>query len=86
MKELAEEIVDSNVLKGISGPDAKREAILEACDCLDASNVAMAVEALKKFINAVEAQQGDNDEIPQKEEAEDWIAAARGLIHLLTAG
>ncbi|HUV66119.1 MAG TPA: hypothetical protein VMW24_19660 [Sedimentisphaerales bacterium] len=86
LKELAEEIIDSNSQKGISdSSDARRDAILEACDYLDADNAVMAVEALKKFINSVEAQQGDSDEILQKEEAEDLIAAAREIIHLLTA-
>jgi len=86
LKELAEEITDANMNKGTSdGSDAKREAILKACDYFDANNAEMAVEALKRFISAVEAQRGANDEILQKEEAEDLIAAARGIIHLLAA-
>jgi hypothetical protein len=86
LKELAEEITDANMHKGTSdGPDAKREAILKACDCLDANNAEMAVEALKRFISAVEAQQGSNGEILQKDEAKDLMAAAQGIIHLLAA-
>ena len=87
LRELADEIVDSNSRKSVSdSPDARREAIQEACDYLNADNSAMAVEALKKFINAVEANRGSNGNILHKEEAEDWIGAAREVIYLLTAG
>jgi hypothetical protein len=87
LKELAEEIADGNIHKGTSdGPDAKTEAILKACDYLDANNAEMAVEALRRFIGAVEAQRRANDDIVQKEEAKDLIAAAQGIIHLLAAG
>jgi len=86
LRELAEEIVDSNSRESVAdSPDARREAIQEACDYLDADNAAMAVEALKKFINEVEAQQSNNGNILHKEEADDWIGAAREVIYLLTA-
>jgi len=84
IEELAEEVVDLNLQKGFSnGPDAKRKAIVEARGYLDADNASMAVEALKRFIDSVEAEHAENDETLHKEDAEDVIAAARGIIELL---
>ncbi|MFH1719870.1 MAG: hypothetical protein ABIF19_21160, partial [Planctomycetota bacterium] len=86
LRELAEQVVDLNVQMGISDtPDAKKEAILHACDYLDADNAVMAVDALKRFVNSVQAQQSDNGEILQKQEAEYLIAAARDIIDLIDA-
>jgi len=84
LRELAEQVAESNVqMGGEETQDAGKEAILHACDYLDADNAVMAVDALKKFVNSVQAQQSDNGEVLQKEDAEHLIAAAREIIDLL---
>jgi len=86
LKELAEEVVDLNVqMGGTEAHDAGKEAILHARDYLDADNAGMAVDALKKFVDSVQAQISDNGEALQKQEKEHLIAAAREIIDLLEA-
>lgn len=84
LKELAEEVLDSKSAQGKSdGPDAKREAIKQACDYLDAGNNPRAIEALKRFVHAVASQRPGEGGIVQKEEAEDLIAGASEIIDQL---
>ncbi|MBL7184857.1 MAG: hypothetical protein ISS70_00910 [Phycisphaerae bacterium] len=83
LDELAEEIVDLNTQMGISdGLDAKLEAIQQARDEFDANNNTATVNALRVFINAVQTDQGQDDESLQ-EHAEDLIDAAQEIAELI---
>ena len=83
LDELAEEIVDLNTQIGISADlDAKLEAIQQARDEFDANNNTATVNALRVFINAVQADQGQDDESLQ-EHAEDLVDAAEEIVELI---
>ncbi len=83
LEELVEDIVDLSTQKGISdGPDARLQAIQQACDELDANNTVATVKALREFINAVQANRDRNGEGLQ-EDAEDLIEAAQEIIGLI---
>ena len=83
LDELAEEIVDLNAQIGISADlDAKLEAVQQARDEFDANNNTETVNALRVFINAVQTDQGQDDESLQ-ERAEDLIDAAQEIVELI---
>ena len=83
LRELAEDISDLNAQKGISDRrDSKLQAVLKACDDLDANDDVAVVESLKRFINSVKAKQAENDEYLQ-EDAQDLTDAAHEIIDLL---
>ncbi len=83
LDELVEKIVYLNTQVGISdGLDAKLEAIQQARDEFDANNNTATVNALRVFVNAVQTDQGQDDESLQ-EHAEDLIDAAQEIVELI---
>ena len=72
-----------NTQIGISADlDAKLEAVQQARDEFDANNNTATVNALRVFINAVQADQGQDDESLQ-EHAEDLVDAAEEIVELI---
>jgi hypothetical protein len=76
--DLAFDVVDMNLQNGISNSlDAKLDAALQALEDINQNNDVAAINSLRSFINAVEAQRGNK--IPEAD-ADDLIDAANEII------
>ena len=82
--DLCQAVIDLNLQQGINNSlDAKLDAAVQAVDDINQNNDVAAINALNAFINAVEAQSGNN--IPT-EAANALIADALEIVALLSGG
>jgi probable HAF family extracellular repeat protein len=80
---LAQDVIELNLQNGIENSlDAKLDAALGALEDINQNNDVGAINTLQAFINAVEAQRGDK--IPNEADADTLIAAAQGIIDILS--
>ena len=83
LEQLIQDVMDLNLQQGINNSlDGKLDAVIHALEDVNQNNDVAAINALQAFINAVQAQGGN--QIPEGEAAA-LIASAQAIIDLLSA-